>query len=104
MRYFIGFLVTIGLIILLIVILLQGGSKSKVPSTSKTLESYSTTAATVRLTIDGPVNADQSHEALRITVGQDQTTFDQLQGYQGNVVKSQSYANNETSYNVFLHA
>lgn len=104
MRYFIGFLVTIGLIILLIVLLFTGGGGSKKPKTTKALADYATSNAVVRLTIDGPINADQNHQAVRITVGQDDTTYEQIQGYQGTVVNQQSFANNQDSYSNFLYA
>lgn len=104
MRYFVGFMITIGLIIVLILLLFRGGGSPKVPKTTKALTSYSTTDAEVRLTIDGPINADQIHQQVQITVGQDDATYEQLTGYNGAVVNSQSYANTETAYNVFLHA
>lgn len=107
MRYFIGFLVTIGLIILLIVLLFGGGgsdNKSKVPTTSKALASYAATDAEVRLTIDGPVNANQLHQQVRITVGKDKAVFEQLQGYNGSVVNTKSYANSQAAYDVFLRS
>lgn len=105
-RYFIGLLVTIGLIILLIVLITHGGgsNKSKVPASSASLVSYATTSATVRMTIDGPVNAPQNHSQVQVSIGKDSTTFEQLQGYNGNVTNSQSFGNTEASYNVFLHA
>ncbi len=102
MRYFVGFLVTIGLIIILILLLFSGGGKPKVPKTSKTLDSYASTDAEVRLTIDGPVNAAESHQAVRITIGQSDATFELLQGYNGSVVNSESFANTQNSYAVFL--
>lgn len=106
MRYFIGFLVTIGLIIVLIVLLFTGGggSKKAKPKTVMSLADYASTDAVARLTIDGPINADQSHQAVRITVGQADVTYEQIQGYQGTVVNSQSYANNQSAYSNFLYA
>jgi hypothetical protein len=104
MRYFIGFLITVGLIILLIILLFSGHGKPKVAVTSKTLDSYASTDAQVRLTIDGPVNAVSQHEQIRITVDRDDVTFENLNGYDGDVVNSQIFANTESSYDVFLHA
>ena len=105
MRYFIGFLITIGLIILLIVLLLGGGGgKSKTIVTPKTLASYATTDAQVSLTIDGPVNADQNHQQIQIIVDNGQATFQQIQGYNGQVVSSQSYNNTAASFYSFLRA
>lgn len=104
MRYFIGFLITIGLIILLIVLLLTGGGSPKKPKTTKALADYATSDAVVRLSIDGPINADQNHQAVRITVGQSDTTYQQIQGYEGTVVNQQTYANNTSAYSNFLYA
>lgn len=102
MRYFIGFFITIGLIILLIIMLVSGGGKPKVPTTSKTLDSYAVTSAQVRMTIDGPVNSDQQHQQVRVTVDRDNVTFEQIQGYGNNVVNLQHYANNQDAYAVLL--
>lgn len=104
MRYFIGFLVTIGLIILLLVLLFSGGGKPKTATTPKTLTSYATSDAQVSLTIDGPVNAEQTHKQSQIIVDNGQATFEQLQGYNGQVINSQSYNNTEASFFVFLRA
>lgn len=105
MRYFIGFLITIGLIILLVVLLFTGGGGgSKKPKTPKSLADYASSNSVVRMTIDGPINADQDHQAITITVGQDDTTYEQIQGYQGTVVNQQSFANNQNAYSNFLYA
>ena len=106
MRYFIGFLITIGLIILLIVLLFTGGGgdNAKKPKNTMALSDYASTDAVARLTIDGPIVADQNHQAIRITVGQDDTTYEQIQGYQGTVVKQQSFVNNQEAYSNFLYA
>jgi hypothetical protein len=104
MRYFLAFLVTLGLILSLFFLLFHGGSKPKVPLTTRTLGSYASTDAEAVLTIDGPVNANQDHQAVRITVGHDDVTFEQIQGYQNTVVNSQNYANNQDAYVNFLLA
>ena len=104
MRYFIGFLITVGLVILLIFLLFHGGGKSKLPLTPKTLVSYATTNAEVRLTIDGPINADQLHQQIRITVDSTEVTYEQIQGYDGSVVSQQQFASSQSAYDVFLHA
>ena len=106
MKYLIGFLITVGLIILLIVLLVSGsGSKTQVPHTSKTLASYSDdSTALVRLTVDGPITSPQEHHATRISVSRDTTTYEQLVGYNGHVTLAQSYPNTQTSYLSFLRA
>ncbi len=104
-RYFVGFALTIGLIIILILLLFGGGGgKSKAPVVPRTLNSYAATDAMARLTIDGPINAPQNHQEVQVSIGQDGTTFEQLQGYDGTVVNQQTFTNSQTSYAVFLHA
>ncbi len=104
MRYFLAFLVTLGLIFIMIILLFSGGDDKPKAPTAKTLESYASTDAEVRLTIDGPVNANQNHEQVRISVGRDNVTFEQLEGYDGNVVNTQNYANTENAYTTFLRS
>lgn len=104
MRYFLGFLVAIGLIILILVLMFSGGGKPKVPSTAKSLESYATTDAAVSMYLDGPINANQDHQAVKITVDRNSVTFDKFSGYQGDVTQEQTFNNNETSYFNFLRA
>jgi hypothetical protein len=103
MRYFVAFLVTIGLIILIFVLLLRGGGSG--PATPNIdLNSYSTTDAIVEMVIDGPVNAEQTHRQVKIDVSQDQAVLTVYQGYQETVLRSKSYANNQSAFAVFLHA
>ncbi|HVX48045.1 MAG TPA: hypothetical protein VHA05_01680 [Candidatus Saccharimonadales bacterium] len=112
MRYFIGFLVTIGLLILLIVLLLTGGGngghkKPPVPTKPRSvseLASYADTDAAVQMVIDGQINADQNHSAVRVTITNSDVTFEQIQGYEGTVVNTQVYKNNVSAYNNFLYA
>lgn len=94
-----------GLIILVIILLLRGGGReAKVPSTSKSLESYASTNAEVSVTIDGPVNANSLHQSLRITADRNNVTYEEIQGYDGNVTEIQRFPNTENSYDVFLRA
>lgn len=105
MRYFLGFLITVGLLILLIVLLFRGGGdKPKVPETSRTLDSYAATAADVSLTTDGPVNAQSIHEQTRITVSRDEVVYQELQGYDGDVTDTRRYDNSQEAYKTFLLA
>lgn len=104
MRYFLGFLIAIGLIVLVFVLILKsfGGSSKKI--TQKPLVNYASTDTTVSMTVDGPVNADQIHQSFVITVGQNQATITIYTGYQGDIVTTKSYQNNETAFANFLRA
>jgi hypothetical protein len=101
MRYFTGFLIAIGLIILIFVIILKGGG-SKAPSLN--LNSYANSDATIQLTIDGPITADQTHQQIQIAISPTDSGIEMLQGYQGSVTNSKTYLNNQNAYSVFIHA
>lgn len=104
MRYFIGFLVTVGLIIVLIILLFSGGEKSKVPNTTKTLTDYASTDAQVSMTIAGPINAVSEHQELRVIVDRNNVTYQQIAGYDSEVVNTQIFTNTDSAYDAFLHA
>jgi hypothetical protein len=103
MRYFLVFLITIGLIVLIFVIILK--SFSSAPSKPVTpLVDYSNTNTVIEMTIDGPVNDNQDHNAVQMIIGQTQSEINIIQGYQGSVVNSQSYPNNSAAYGWFLRS
>jgi hypothetical protein len=104
MRYFIGFMITIGLFILLIFLLFSGGGKPKVPTTSKTLESYASTAAEVSMVVDAPINANSQHQQIHITADRNNVTYEEVAGYDGRVVRQERFANTENAYAVFLRS
>lgn len=105
MRYIIGFLIGLGLIVLTFILIVRifsgGGEEGPRPVD---LTSYSTTDTVMRLTMDGPIVSDQQHQQVRITVGRDQVLFERFQGYQGDVVATKNYPNNPDAYAQFLHA
>ncbi len=107
MRYITGILIAIGLVILTIILIIKafsgGGSTSNAPAQID-LNSYASTSAVMQMTIDGPVNADKTHSQIRVTVGRDETTLDIMKGYQGSVVSTKTFANNQAAYTQFLHA
>lgn len=102
MRYFTGFLIAIGLIVLLFVVILRSGGGPKQKQIN--LDSYASTGAVAQLTIDGPITADQTHQAVQIAVNANQTTFQVLQGYEGQVQTTKTFEANQASFSVFLHA
>jgi hypothetical protein len=105
MRYFFGFLLAIGLIVITFILVLRGfHGNSATPSTTTPLTNYTNTDTTVQFTDDGPVSADQTHQGIRIIVGQFATTIQIYQGYQNDIINSQTYENNPNSYGTFLRA
>lgn len=104
-RYFLGFIIAIGLLILVIVLLFRGGGKpQEVANTDKPLTSYSNTDADVRMTIQGPIVADQDYRQVEIIVDRDNVNYAQIKGYNGDVIQRQQFANNEAAYSNFLYA
>lgn len=105
LRYFIGFIITFGLIIALIILIFSGnsGTASKLP-TPRLLSSYADTGSVATMTIDGPITANSTHTTIRVSVDRNSVTYQQLVGYDGTVVKSKSYDNTTNSYSAFLRA
>ncbi len=107
MRYIVGFLIGIGLIVLTFVLIIRifsGGGDGEQTPRSVDLTGYSTTDTVMRLTMDGPVVADTQHQQVRITVGRDLVLYERFQGYQGDVIEAKNYPNNTEAYSQFLHA
>lgn len=106
-RYFAGFLAVIAFIILVFVLIFAfTGRPSDQTGSTKTTElvDYAASTKTVRLTIDGVVKADSDHRSYQVTVGQNRSTMNVIGGYQGEVLNSKSYDNNQSSYRNFLFA
>lgn len=68
------------------------------------LNEYSERDSKVVATFDGPINGDDEHRAIKITVSRGSRTIDVIQGYQGKVIKTQTYPNNPDAYYDFIHA
>ena len=73
-----------------------------VPQTS--LSTYATTDAVTAMYIDGPVQSNQEHISLRISVSRSQAEIELIRGYEGQVVRQETFENNTTSYTNFLKA
>lgn len=105
-RYIVGFLLAVGLIVVVIVLIVRGlVSSPQSPSTQgPDLNSFVNTATTVRFIIDTPVAAADTHRDIIITVGNDDANIEVTKGYDGQVVRQQSYPMNSVSYAVFLRS
>ncbi len=105
-RYVIGFLLAVGLIVVVIVLIVRGLMSG--PQTSSTpgldLNRYAGTSTSMRLTIDTPVAAAETHRDIVITVGNNDASLKVTKGYDGQVVRQQGYPMNSVSYAVFLRA
>ena len=108
MRYFLGFLIFIGLIILAIIFLIRlifGGGGQPVEPKTELLE-YARTAKVMRLTIDGPITADETHRRIQFQISQNMNELMLIQGYQNDPARMnhQEVASNPESYANFLRA
>lgn len=71
MKYITGFLISIGLLILVFVMIFRGGGDdtTTAPNAPKQLVEYANTSTVVRFIDDYPVSANQTHRQLVTTVG-----------------------------------
>jgi len=104
MKYFFGFLAAIGLIVAVLILVLRGFGGHADTKNQINLLDYTTSDTVMRLTVDGPINAQSEHQSYRITVGREQSNIEMLSGYDNRVVSSESLDNTEESYANFLRA
>jgi len=106
MRYFMGFLVTIGLIVLILFLLLTGGGKKaqKSPHVLNINDYAYSDTAVAEMIVDGPLKSDQDHTEIKIDVSKLNITMTVYQGYDQTVLRSQSFENNDRAFAVFIHA
>jgi hypothetical protein len=105
MKYVLGLLLGIGLIVLTFILIFRAFSGGDTPKQqSIDLSDYATTSAVMRFTIDGPTNSDQKHGRVRITVSKDKVLYEQVQGYEGKLVQTKEYANNAQAFGTFLRS
>ena len=103
-RYFVGFLLAVGLIVLVIVLIIRSlGAPAKKP-TVLDLNSYANSDVRMQLTIDTPVKAPQAHQDIIMTVDNAQATLVVTKGYDGDTVRMKSYPMTTSAYAVFLRS
>lgn len=106
MRYFITFLIGIGLVVLIIILLIRaifGGGGTPEPKADLAAD-YSNSNVVMRLTIDGPVDAETIHNQIRIDVSQYSSELRIIDGYEGRVSRTERFDSNPTAYANFLRA
>lgn len=103
MRYLIGLLVIIAVMIFIIIRLLAGGG-SEPQHLQNDLAAYATTSTVVRMTIDNPIQAPETHREVQITVGRDTADFTLFRGYERDVMEHKTYPMSVTAFRAFLQA
>jgi hypothetical protein len=107
MRYFVGFVIATLLLIFIIFMLFFGGgssSTSKDANTVKALSEYAKVNSSVRLSISGPITADETHQGVTVSVSSDNATITVTQGYNGTVTSERTYQANQNGYTSFMTA
>lgn len=106
LRYFIGLgLVIVLLFVVIFMIIRGGGEEGKVPEAERELTSYADDSdAAVVFTTIGPVVAPQDHSEAQIVITNSDSSIDVMQGFDGNVINSQSYPMTTSAFGEFLHA
>lgn len=110
-RLIIFLTISIGLVLLLVLIFGIGDSNKNSTSSSKpakntpaVLTDYITPESKMVLTIDGTINGDDIHRSIRITVDHNDRELEVIQGYQNNVIQRNTFVNNMSAYDSFVHA
>ena len=107
MKYFIGFLITVGLIVLMFILLFNNFSakntKTQPTSVPKVAE-YAVTDTEVRMRVEGKVIAEQEHTAYQITVGRSAIRLETFRGYDSPATETRTYNNTQEGYANFLRA
>jgi hypothetical protein len=105
MRYIFAFIVFLLLIVLGLVFVFGHHSTPKKPTAIvRTLPDYADSNSSLSMVMDGVINGDDIHRAIRITVTRDSRTLDIIQGYSGRVIDSHTLANTKDAYDIFLRA
>ena len=68
------------------------------------MSSFANSDAIATLYVDGPIQADPVHQAVRITVTRNQSKIELIEGYEGKVVRQEAFESNSTAYEQFLKA
>lgn len=106
MRYFITFLIGIGLVVLVIVLLIRAifGGGSETPETqAPQLNSYANTNVVMRLSVWSQVEANQTHQQMRIDVSKYSSDIYLYNGYENTLVKNETFPSNPKAYTDFLN-
>jgi hypothetical protein len=110
MKFFIGTVVIIFLILIGTVLLLsrRGGNSSPQGSTGKpvpvVITDYAGSSSEVSITTDGRIVDEDRHRAIRVTVSPTVRKIEIIQGYSGKVIDSRVYSNDKAAYEAFMYA
>ncbi len=109
----IGILFLVGAIIVIVVLfnIIRGifGGPSQTDPQESANKAYNLTEAAkqgrpVQYTIRGPINGQDEHRRIRITVNPNSRRIEIIKGYNNEVIKSEQHDNNRQAYDAFVAA
>jgi hypothetical protein len=103
-RYFVGFLLAVGLIVIVVILIIRGLSGTHKGPTVLDLPSYADTDTKMQLTIDSPVTDPDNHHDIIMSVGDVESTLEITKGYDGDTVTLKNYPMTTSAYAVFLRS
>lgn len=105
MRYVLGIFAIFVVIILVVVMLFRRSPAPDTQQGNRTIDvsTYADKSAVAVYTIEGALNAEENHRAIRISVDSSQRKVEILSGYNRTVTGSQTFTNNQAAYGEFLH-
>ena len=86
MRVMLAIFGFIFVVVMAIILLAHGGPKNATTPNSRNikLSSYvNDNSAKMEYVIEGPINASENHDSIKIVIGPTSRTLDVIQGYQG---------------------
>ena len=104
MKYFLGFLATIVLVVVVFILVIRGFTADRTPKDILVLADQSTSSLSVQYTVDGPVNSQQEHVGYRIIIDKNEAKIETYKGYQNEITSTKTYVNNTDAYGTFLRA
>lgn len=82
----------------------SSNNQKQTQQSPKILTDYAIPGTSVSFTQDGLINANLPHRSINITVSSDRSVLTIYEGYDGKVLNSYTFANNQDSYKQFLSA
>lgn len=83
----------------------SGSSKSNAPvAQSIKLDDYIKPSVFVRITVQGPVVANEQYDSYQIEVGQNYRTLKTFNGYTNTITSQKDLTNNQTAFTTFMKA
>ncbi len=104
MKYFLGVLGVILLIIFVIVLALRGGDDTSTPAPDvKALTEYSAEPQSqVTMTTGGAINAEENHRIVSVQVTASNRSVAITEGYNGKVISEETFPNTTDAFSAFL--